>query len=93
MNGIQNLKIELAGANAEAAHYAESLRHFKALLYSPKFAGEGNDYINTADVLNWIAETFRGTGAAREQAQFQKTGECQDEAAAKARLKATANRD
>lgn len=68
MNNIQKLQVKVAGVEAQAQYLMEQLHTFRAFLHGPKFQGEGNDYIQTADVLNWIRETETSAHAVRETA-------------------------
>jgi hypothetical protein len=60
---VRALQLDLARSEAEATKLYAGLYAFRCHLHSDKFAGEGRDWISTADVLNWIRE-LEGAGQA-----------------------------
>lgn len=63
---VRALQAEVAGLEAEVKALREGLHAFRAHLHSDKFAGVEKDWINTADVLNWLRELEGQASNARE---------------------------
>lgn len=73
MNYIHQIQADLAGHIACVETLRQQMRQFTAFLHGPKFTGEENgepkNWINTADVLNWLREVDTAALMAGEHAK------------------------
>lgn len=54
MNYIKQLELQVIETNERIVGLLDRITEFQAHLQSSKFAGPGNDYIQTADVNRWL---------------------------------------
>ena len=54
MNYIQQLQADNRSLEKHLEDKNQMIQDFKSHLLSSKFQGEGNDYIQTQDVFNWL---------------------------------------
>lgn len=52
---------ELRVQRAMVKSFEDGIRDFEIHLCLPKFQGQGNDYINTADVFRWLQAIRQNT--------------------------------